>query len=83
MNKNHNKNHTAPLLLGGGGSWPFLPLLMGWLGWVFLFTSCGNKAGSLPDVTEKDSLYIDTVATLDEKTAPAALVQDSLALDSL
>ena len=61
----------------------FLPSLTGGLGWVFLLASCGNKPSSLADVAEEDSLFIDTVATLDEELAPDTLVLDSLALDSL
>lgn len=60
-----------------------VPSLMGGLGWVFLLVSCGNKASSLADVAEEDSLFIDTVATLDEELAPDTLAVDSLVEDSL
>lgn len=60
-----------PLRRGGVG------LLLVGLGWVFLFTSCANKSTSLANVAEEDSLFIDTVATLDEK-----LPTDTVAIDS-
>ena len=50
---------------------------------LLLMVSCTGKPSSLADVAEEDSLFIDTVATLDEELAPDTLVQDSLALDSL
>ena len=50
---------------------------------VLFFSSCGNKAGSLADVAEEDSLFIDTIASLEEEIAPDTLLQDSLAQDSL
>jgi len=50
---------------------------------VLSFISCGNKASSLADVAEEDSLFIDTVATLDEELAPDTLAVDSLVEDSL
>ena len=61
----------------------FLPSLGG-LVWVFFFASCTCKTGSLADVAEDDSLYIDTVATLDEVIAPDTIaLPDSLMKDSL
>ena len=60
-----------------------VPSLAGGLGWVFLLASCGNKASSLADVAEEDSLFIDTVATLDEELPPDTLAVDSLVEDSL
>ena len=60
-----------------------VPSLTGGLGWVFLLASCGNKASSLADVAEEDSLFIDTVATLDEELVPDTLAVDSLVEDSL
>ena len=50
---------------------------------LLLMASCTGKPSSLADVAEEDSLFIDTVATLDEELAPDTLVLDSLALDSL
>ena len=64
----------------------FLPSLCEGLGvglLLLLMASCTGKPGSLADVAEEDSLFIDTVATLDEELAPDTLVLDSLALDSL
>ena len=58
-----------------------LPSLTGGLGLVFLLSCTGRP--TLSDVAEEDSLFIDTVATLDEELAPDTLSQDSLVLDSL
>ena len=62
----------------------FLPSLCVGLGvGLLLMASCTGKPSSLADVAEEDSLFIDTVATLDEELAPDTLVLDSLAQDSL
>ena len=53
------------------------------VGFFFLFASCGNKPSSLADVAEEDSLFIDTVATLDEVLPDTTALPDSLAQDSL
>ena len=57
--------------------------LTGGIGWVFFLASCGNNTGTLADVAEADSLYIDTVATLEEGLPNTTALPDSLAHDSL
>ena len=53
------------------------------VGLLLLMASCTGKPSSLADVAEEDSLFIDTVATLDEELAPDTLAVDSLVEDSL
>ena len=48
----------------------------------YIFISCGGKP-TLADVAEEDSLYIDTVATLEEGLPNTTALPDSLAHDSL
>ena len=63
----------------------FLPSFREGLGVGFLLlASCTGNPGSLADVAEDDSLFIDTVATLDEQMAPDTItLPDSLTKDSL
>lgn len=80
------KSSFVPPHCGRGWEWDLSPFSWKGLGVgiLLLFVSCGNQAGSLADVAEDDSLYIDTVATLDEVIAPDTIaLPDSLMKDSL
>ena len=56
---------------------PFLREGLG-VGFLLLLASCTGKPGSLANVAEEDSLFIDTVATLDEELVPDTVATDTI-----